>query len=167
MWIRKFHSSCQYHNAIRILEWWGRHTHLKPAYTRISKPEDKGVALVAFVFLFCCFKLIVSLMHPNKNSANQSTVSAYDSMNSSILLSRWEYHLSLNSCCQLSNSGSLARSSISKLRNQRSFGSYPSILYQLSPTPATQPIRQRGDVHWLDGLEFWWMWMQKFQPSCQ
>ena len=91
--------------------------------------------MVVFLFLFCLFKVNSSLMHPNKNSTNQSTISAYDSINSSILLSRLEYHSSLNSCCQLSDSGSLARSKIPKLRNQRSFGLYPSILYELSLEP--------------------------------
>ena len=99
--------------------------------------------MVVFLFLFCCLKLIVSLMHPNKNSTNQSTKSAYDSINSSILLSRLEYHSSLNLCCQLSDSGSLARSRIPKLRNQRSFGLYPSNLSELSLEPfGTCGVRQ-------------------------
>ena len=82
-------------------------------------------------------------MRPNKNSTNQSTKSAYDRINSSILLSRLEYHSSLNSCCQLSDSGRLAHSRIPMLRNQRSFGLYPSIFYELSLEPfGTCGIRQ-------------------------
>ena len=126
--------------------------------------------MVVFLFLLCLFKV------NSKNSSNQTTISAYDSINSCILLSRWEYHSSLNSCCQLLDSGSLARSRIPKLRNQRSFGLDPSILYELSLEPfgtcgvkqptisyagseahvnfrhqGLQPIRQHGGVHWLDG----------------
>ena len=99
--------------------------------------------MVVFLFLFCLFKVNSSLMHPNKNSTNQSTISVYASINSSILLSRWEYHSSLNSCCQLSDSGSLAHSRIPKLKNQGSFGLYPSILYELSLEPfGTCGVRQ-------------------------